>query len=150
MCSTSAGTSMINSHRTPARCGWRAGARIRLLDESRVRKQFKKVLWKAGVTGNRLYDLRHTFAKLAKDAPITYVAHQLGHSNPATTLRFYARWIASNDGGYAHLLDAAGKSVVPDSTDTPVKPKKPLKINAPSETRTPDPLIKSQLLYQLS
>jgi integrase len=69
-----------------------------LLDESRVRKQFKKVLRKAGVTGHRLYDLRHTFATslLAKGAPITYVAHQLGHSNPATTLRFYARWIPSN------------------------------------------------------
>jgi integrase len=64
--------------------------------------------------------------------------------------RVYARWIPSNDGGYVHLLDAAGKSVVPDSTNMALKPKKPLKINAPSETRTPDPLIKSQLLYQLS
>ena len=47
-----------------------------------------------------LYDLRHTFATLllagsadSPPAPITYVAAQMGHATPATTLRFYARWI---------------------------------------------------------
>jgi len=46
-----------------------------------------------------LYDLRHTFATLLlagsadrPPAPITYVAAQMGHASPATTLRFYARW----------------------------------------------------------
>ncbi|HJR05100.1 MAG TPA: site-specific integrase, partial [Methylomirabilota bacterium] len=65
------------------------------LDESKVRKRYKRLLRAAGLSGFRLYDLRHTYAslRLAGGAPLTYVAAQLGHSTPATTLRFYARWI---------------------------------------------------------
>jgi integrase len=42
----------------------------------------------------RLYDLRHTYASLllAGRTPITYVSAQLGHANPTTTLRYYAKW----------------------------------------------------------
>ena len=45
----------------------------------------------------RLYDLRRTYASLllAAGAPITYVSAQLGHANPSTTLRYYAKWIPS-------------------------------------------------------
>ena len=64
-------------------------------DEARVRKVFKRGLGKAKLLAFRLYDLRHTFASLllAASAPITYVSAQLGHVNPSTTLRYYARWI---------------------------------------------------------
>jgi integrase len=64
-------------------------------DEARVGKVFKRALAKATLPASRLYDLRHTFASLllAANAPITYVSAQLGHANPATTLRYYARWI---------------------------------------------------------
>jgi integrase len=60
------------------------------MDESRVRKVFKRVLKQAKLPGFRLYDLRHTYASLllAASAPITYVSAQLGHANPSTTLRY--------------------------------------------------------------
>jgi integrase len=138
------------------------------LDESRVRQVFRRALKRAGLPGFRVYDLRHTFASLllAGNAPITYVSEQLGHANPATTLRFYARWIPTKGRRWVDLLDRIGDAVeglaarlgsklgtkiwnqneigdsgvseVPDST------------GGPSRTRTLDPLIKSQLLCQLS
>ena len=61
-----------------------------------------------------LFDLRHTFATtlLAKGAPITYVAQQMGPSSPATTLRHYAHWILKEGQRYVDLLLGA-------STETP-------------------------------
>ena len=78
------------------------------MDISRVRKRFIRVLKKAGVSGHRLYDLRHTFATslLAKNAPITYVAAQLGHAKPTTTLQHYARWLPQADAGFVDRLDS--------------------------------------------
>ena len=51
--------------------------------------------------------LRHSVASLllARNAPITYVAAQLGHANPTTTLRFYARWIPSKGERWIEVLD---------------------------------------------
>src|SRR6266850_1441647 len=74
------------------------------LDESRVRKNFAAALDKAKLSGFRVYDLRHTFASLllAQGVPITYVAAQLGHSKPTTTLQWYAHWIAS---GHERFVD---------------------------------------------
>jgi integrase len=57
-----------------------------------------------------LYDLR-TFATLLlagpgdrPPAPITYVAAQMVHASPATTLRFYARWIPRQGRRYVEGL----------------------------------------------
>ena len=60
----------------------------------------------AGLSGHRLYDLRHPFATtlLANGAPITYVAAQLGHSKSTTTLAWYAHWLPKNDRGYVDAL----------------------------------------------
>ena len=135
------------------------------LDGSRVRKNFALALKQAGLTGFRVYDLRHTFASLllAQGAPITYVAAQLGHSRPTTTLQWYAHWIP---GGRERFVDGiAGpkprkKERRPEprghrlgtesSSGAPDAPEAPEMIGGPSRTRTLDPLIKSQLLYQLS
>jgi hypothetical protein len=59
----------------------------------------------------RLYDLRHTSASLllAQNAPITYVAAQLGHAKPTTTLRWYAHWLPTNRRTYVDALDAPEK-----------------------------------------
>ncbi len=62
----------------------------------------------AGLPRFRLYDLRHTFAThlLGQGAPITYVAAQLGHAKPTTTLAFYAHWIPWGDKRWINRLEA--------------------------------------------
>jgi len=138
------------------------------MDESRVRKAFKQGLKRAGLPSFRLYDLRHTYASLllAANAPITYVSAQLGHANPSTTLRYYARWIPNQGRRWVDLLDRAASAIaagigrlVPDlepiwnqkhESGTPAVMGVPDLVGGPSRTRTVDPLIKSQLLYQLS
>jgi integrase len=132
-------------------------------DESRVRKRFTRVLKKAEITGHRLYDLRHTFATqlLAKGAPITYVAAQLGHARPSTTLQWYARWLPQAGAVFVDRLDAPSTIWHQSGTDEESvevaadaeseKDAETLEnFGGPFRARTGDPLIKSQLLYQLS
>jgi integrase len=78
-----------------------------LIDENQPRRVFARVLKRAGLAGHTVYDLRHTFATLhlAKGHPITYVSAQLGHSDPSTTLRWYAHWLPSQDKRFADSLD---------------------------------------------
>jgi hypothetical protein len=138
------------------------------MDEARVRRIFKTALKAAQLPEFRLYDLRHTYVSLllAAGAPITYVSAQLGHATPSTTLRYYARWIPSHGQRWVDLLDRAAGFIaaqvgrlVPDLE--PIWNQKhesgasdvleaPDSFGGPSRTRTLDPLIKSQLLYQLS
>ena len=46
-------------------------------------------------------------------APITYVAAQLGHRKPTTTLMFYAHWIPGGDKSHIDRLAAARLAVEP-------------------------------------
>ena len=66
-----------------------------------------------------IYDLRHTFAHDAprEGVPITYIAAQMGHANPATTLRFYARWVPKEGRRYVELL--LGPHEVPQAVPAP-------------------------------
>ena len=96
---------------------------------------------------------------------------QLGHTDATTTLRWYARWLPRTDKRAVDLLDdTPARSIValgeaPSGTvgsqlvaktgfeseiGHPDTPEVPDSFGGPSGTRTPDPLIKSQLLYQLS
>ena len=128
------------------------------LDESRVRKAFAKALATAGLPPHRVYDLRHTCASLllARGAPLTYVSAQLGHALPTTTLQFYARWVPSKTERFIEVLDDSAADArwhrlgTKRSSGAPDVPEAPEMIGGPSRTRTLDPLIKSQLLYQLS
>ena len=79
------------------------------LEPPTIARQFQAILRRAGLAKFRLYDLRHTFAThlLAEGAPITYVAAQLVHAKPTTTLAFYAHWLPRGDKAYIDRLIAA-------------------------------------------
>jgi integrase len=83
------------------------GSAGRPFSEVWIREHFTRAMKKAGLSGHRVYDLRHTFATtlLTNGAPITYVAAQLGHSKPTTTLQWYSHWLPQTDRGYVDGLD---------------------------------------------
>jgi integrase len=70
--------------------------------------RFQFLCRRAGLPRFRLYDLRHSYAThlLAESAPITYVATQMGHSKPTTTLGFYAHWLPTPERVWAGRLQA--------------------------------------------
>jgi integrase len=88
-----------------------------LYEERHVRRVFQHVLRRANLPSFRLYDLRHSFASLllSSNVPLLYVSKQLGHANPTTTLRYYARWVPTGDSRYVDVLDtAAEKNLAPN------------------------------------
>jgi integrase len=128
-----------------------------LLDESQLRKVFKWVLRQADLPGFRVYDLRHSYASrlLSAGVPLLYVSKQLGHAKPTTTLKHYAKYIPSEDRRYVDTLDQESEKVgtkgwhqvdVIEEKDSEVVEE----FGGPCRGRTYGPLIKSQLLYQLS
>lgn len=90
------------------------------LEAKAVARRFRALLARAGLPHFRLYDLRHTYATdlLAEGAPLTYVAAQLGHAKPTTTLAFYAHWLPRGDQKYIDALERA-------RTATPAPPAAP-------------------------
>lgn len=73
-----------------------------------IRYAFDKLKEAAGLPEHLTpHGLRHTYASLtlASGASIVWVANQLGHSDPAMTLRVYAWAIPSADRRWASLLD---------------------------------------------
>jgi hypothetical protein len=66
-----------------------------------------------------------TFASLllASGAPNTYVSEQLGHSSPATTLQYDAKWVPTRGRRWVDALDrAAGRAARPAEADEAVGP----------------------------
>jgi integrase len=77
------------------------------LDNDNASHAFHRICKKAKLGHFRMYENRHTFASLllASGAPITYVAAQLSHTKPMTTLRYYAKWIPKEELRHVDVLD---------------------------------------------
>ena len=77
------------------------------LDDSRLRKRFDLAMEETQITGHVLYDARHSYAStlLARCRDFVYVAAQLGHASPKTTMDHYAHLWPGVDQSYVDLLD---------------------------------------------
>jgi integrase len=86
------------------------------LTDNHVRRIFDRAAKRAGISGHVPYDLRHSYASalLAQGESLTYVANQLGHSKPTTTLTHYAHWMRSaDDRCRADILDTPDTGLAP-------------------------------------
>jgi integrase len=126
------------------------------MDESRVRKAFQKALAAAALPLHfSPHGLRHTFASLLLqqgESP-AYVQRQLGHASIQLTVDTYGKWLPLGNKAAVDGLDerpSGNKMVTKTESGTADHPEVPDSFGGPSRTRTLDPLIKSQLLYQLS
>lgn len=70
-------------------------------------KEFRRLCKRLGITGVRLHDGRHFVATqlLSSGAAPSTVAHRLGHSTVATTLRTYAHYVQATDQASASLME---------------------------------------------
>lgn len=77
------------------------------LNDSRLRKRFDLAMDEKAITAHVLYDARHTYAStlLARCRDFVYVATQMGHASPKTTMDHYAYLLPGVDQAYADLLD---------------------------------------------
>jgi len=136
-----------------------------VLNERYLRKAFARILRKAELPHFKPYDLRHTYASLllSEAVPLVYVSQQLGHSKPTTTLKHYAKWMPSGNRRYVDVLDREFEKVwhqklapTVEMTAESARPESQVfekvkeENGGPCRGRTCGPLIKSQLLYQLS
>ena len=135
----------------------RQGGLVTEADERWHRDLFKQVVSAAHLPAFVPYDLRHTFASLllSCNVPLLYVSKQLGHAKPTTTLDHYAKWLPSGEQRFVNVLDTQLEKVgtmswhqvdITEKEDSEVVEK----FGGPCRGRTYGPLIKSQLLYQLS
>jgi hypothetical protein len=136
------------------------------LDPGYVTKHMQLIANRAGLPRRRLHDLRHGAAslQLAAGVPMAVVSKRLGHSSLSMTADTYSHLLE----GVGRQAAEAGAAMVPraaelqsreDMVRTTAKSavikrtRKDIRAGqkgAPSGTRTPNPLIKSQLLCQLS
>ena len=135
----------------------RQGGLVTEADERWHRDLFKHVLGAAKLPPFVPYDLRHTFASilLSSNVPLLYVSKQLGHAKATTTLDHYAKWLPTGEQRFVNVLDTQLEKLgtktwhqvnIIERMDSEAIEE----FGGPCRGRTYGPLIKSQLLYQLS
>ena len=113
------------------------------------------LLAKAGLRRLPFHTLRHTYASLLimRGENLTYIKEQLGHSSIQVTVDLYGHLIPGvHRGAVDALADATGRNLGATVEDWSVVKEAEVDdlIGGPCRGRTYGPLIKSQLLYQLS
>ena len=129
------------------------------MDESKVRRAMRQVLRHAKLPVHfSPHCLRHTYASLMlqQGESLTYVQRQLGHASINLTADTYGKWLplgnkAAVDRLDAPIFDESGSKVVAtEGLEEEESSEVVGKFGGPCRGRTYGPLIKSQLLYQLS
>jgi integrase len=129
------------------------------MDESKVRRAMRQVLQQAKLPLHfSPHCLRHTHASLMlqQGESLTYVQRQLGHASINLTADTYGKWLPLGNKAAVDRLDAtifyeSGSKVVAAGVLEEGKISEVVgKFGGPCRGRTYGPLIKSQLLYQLS
>jgi Phage integrase family len=129
------------------------------MDESKVRRAMRHVLRQSRLPLHfSPHCLRHTYASLMlqQGESLTYVQRQLGHPSINLTADTYGKWLPLGNKAAVDRLDAtnfleSGSKVVADPALLPEENSEVIeKFGGPCRGRTYGPLIKSQLLYQLS
>jgi len=129
------------------------------LDPANVRKAFARTLKKAELPAHFTpHSLRHTFASilLAEGKSPAYVQAQLGHASITLTVDTYGKWLPKGDKAAVDSLDDApakrsGDRVVTFGGGSGESAAQLSDFESgPPRNRTANPLIKSQLLCQLS
>jgi integrase len=129
------------------------------MDESKVRRAMRKVLMHAKLPPHfSPHCLRHTYASLMlqQGESLTYVQRQLGHASINLTADTYGKWLPLGNKTAVDRLDAtvvseSGSKVVAElAFESEENSEVVGKFGGPCRGRTYGPLIKSQLLYQLS
>ena len=126
------------------------------------KRVFGPVAGAVGIQGGRPYDLRHSFASLLVDqgASVVEVARQMGNA-PSVTLDTYAHLFDERDTSVrvdpAAVIQAAREAVDVRAVYAAAEPLGRVgladlvkKLEALLRTRTADPLLTMEVLYQLS
>ncbi len=131
----------------------------KLLDDRSVRKAMTRILQQAPLpTHFSPHCLRHTYASLMLqqgESP-AYVQRQLGHASIQLTVDTYGKWLPMGNKAAVNRLDefvdlVGGSNLVAQAPSPTEESLQPVDlIGGPYRDRTCGPLIKSQLLYQLS
>jgi len=77
------------------------------MDQSRVHKEFKRLLTKAGLPDLRFHDLRHTSLSflLENGTPVNTVQQRAGHSKASVTIDIYGHALAGSQNQAADRID---------------------------------------------
>jgi integrase len=126
-----------------------------LPDPIHISRVFKIIVSKAGLKPIRLHDLRHTHATLMLKAGIhpKVVSERLGHANIGITMDIYSHVLPGLQEAAAEKFDRIFEVADNEKTESNVSKMLASEEGVetrPCRSRTCDPLIKSQMLCQLS
>jgi len=123
------------------------------VNPSAVTLAFRRIIKKAGLRDIRIHDLRHTHATLMLKAGVhpKVVSERLGHANIGITLDIYSHVLPGLQEAAAEKFDRLFDADVSENSEGYVGKMLATSPQNESErwgTRTPDTLIKSQVLVQ--